>query len=124
MGNYSLFGRIRSVLSSGGQSMVTLDRLLSSNVRFVAQFSDETKSLPSRSRAAAGGDHRRQYRVFLVLGAGQAALIVLGKIRPPSTPSLFYLGIIVAMGYELSTQALRAAQLAPDLRASEQQIAL
>jgi signal transduction histidine kinase len=61
---------------------------------------------------------------FLLLGTGQAALIVLGKIRPPATPSLFCLGIIVAMCYELGNQALRAAQLVRDLRASEQQIAL
>ena len=76
------------------------------------------------------GDRRRAVLVggsivfFLLLGAGQAALIVLGRIRPPSTPSLFYLGIIVAMCYELSSRALRAAQLARDLRTREQQIAL
>jgi two-component system sensor kinase FixL len=61
---------------------------------------------------------------FLLLGTGQAALIVLGEIRPPATPSLFCLGITVAMCYELSSQALRAAQLVRDLRASEEQIAL
>jgi two-component system sensor kinase FixL len=76
------------------------------------------------------GDRRRAVLVggsivfFVLLGAGQAALIVLGKIQPPSTPSLFYLGIIVAMCYELGGEALGAAQLARDLRASEQQLAL
>jgi two-component system sensor kinase FixL len=61
---------------------------------------------------------------FVAAGAGQTALVVLGKLQPPGTPSLFYLGIIVAMCYELGGEALRAAQLARDLRASEQQIAL
>jgi two-component system, LuxR family, sensor kinase FixL len=61
---------------------------------------------------------------FVLLGTGQVALQVLKVIQPPSTPSLFCLGIIVAMCYELGSQALRAAQLARDLLSSEQQIAL
>jgi C4-dicarboxylate-specific signal transduction histidine kinase len=62
---------------------------------------------------------------FFVLGAaGQLAMVYWGTIQPPGTPSLFYLVIIVAMAYELGGETLRARQLALDLSASEQKIAL
>lgn len=63
--------------------------------------------------------------VFFVSGAtAQAAFIVWGDAPWPSTPSLFFLGMILAMGYQLGGEALRAAQLSRDLRASEKRIAL
>jgi two-component system, LuxR family, sensor kinase FixL len=63
--------------------------------------------------------------VFFVLGAaGQLALVYWGTAAPPATPSLFYLAIIVAMAYELGAGTLRAGQLARELYASEQRIAL
>ena len=63
--------------------------------------------------------------VFFVLGAtGQLALVYWGTLQPPATPSLFYLAIIVAMAYELGGETLRARQLARDLNASEQKMAL
>jgi signal transduction histidine kinase len=63
--------------------------------------------------------------VFFVSAAtAQAAFIVWGDRQWPSTPSLFFLGIILAMGYELGGEALRAAQLTRELRASEKRIAL
>jgi PAS domain S-box-containing protein len=63
--------------------------------------------------------------VFFVLGAtGQLALVYWGTLAPPATPSLFYLAIIVAMAYELSAETLRAGQLARELYASEQRMAL
>ena len=55
--------------------------------------------------------------VFFVLagdGAGRAG--VLGIVHWPITASFFFLGIVVAMGYEISRDALRAAQLARELR--------
>jgi PAS domain S-box-containing protein len=61
---------------------------------------------------------------FVAAGIAQSALVVLGKLPSAATLSLFYLGVIVAMCYELGSEALRAAQLARDLRASEEQIAL
>ncbi len=63
--------------------------------------------------------------VFFVLGAaGQLGLVYWGTLQPPATPSLFYLVIIVAMAYELGRETLRARQLARDLSASEQKMAL
>jgi two-component system sensor kinase FixL len=59
---------------------------------------------------------------FLLAGTLQTALVFWGIIEWPLTPSLFYLGIIAAMAYELGGEALRARQLALALQASEQQI--
>jgi two-component system sensor kinase FixL len=76
------------------------------------------------------GDRRLAVRVggtialFLFAGAGRMALIALGYAQWPSAPSLFFLGIVMIVGYELGHEALRAAQLARELRASEQRVTL
>jgi two-component system, LuxR family, sensor kinase FixL len=61
---------------------------------------------------------------FVLAGSGQAMLICWGIAPWPLTPSLFSLGIIAAMIYEVSDDALRAVQLGRDLRAKDQQITL
>jgi two-component system, LuxR family, sensor kinase FixL len=61
---------------------------------------------------------------FLLAGSIQSALIFWGYVEWPLTSSLFYVGIIAAMGYELGGEALRATQLARSLRTSEQQVTL
>jgi two-component system, LuxR family, sensor kinase FixL len=63
--------------------------------------------------------------VFFVAAANlQAILIFWGYVQWPLTVSLFCLGIIAAMGYELGGEALRAMQLGRDLRASEERMTL
>jgi two-component system sensor kinase FixL len=62
--------------------------------------------------------------LFLAAGTGQLLMIVWANAPWPPTPSLFFLGIIVAMGYELGSEALRAAQLAQALHSSEQRMTL
>jgi two-component system, LuxR family, sensor kinase FixL len=57
---------------------------------------------------------------FVLAGTLQTALVFWGIVEWPLTPSLFYLGIIAAMAYELGGEALRARQLALALQASEQ----
>lgn len=59
---------------------------------------------------------------FVLAGTLQTAMVFWGIVQWPLSPSLFYLGIIAAMAYELSDQALRARQLARALHESEQQI--
>jgi two-component system, LuxR family, sensor kinase FixL len=59
---------------------------------------------------------------FVLAGTLQTVLVFWGIAEWPLTPSLFYLGIIAAMAYELGGEALRARQLALALQASEQQI--
>jgi len=76
------------------------------------------------------GERRRAIMVggsivsFLLVGATQAVMVVRGILDQPPWASLAFLGIIAAMAYELGGDTLRAAQLARDLRASEQQTAL
>jgi two-component system, LuxR family, sensor kinase FixL len=76
------------------------------------------------------GDRRQALLVggsivfFVLAGSGQAVLIFCGYAGWPLTPSLFYLGIVAAMGYELGGDALRSVQLARDLRARDQQMIL
>src|SRR5947208_3787339 len=58
--------------------------------------------------------------VFFVLAAtADAVLIAWGIISMPLTASLFYQGIVAAMGYGLSYDLFRAAQLAKQFQASE-----
>src|SRR5438874_1956958 len=70
-------------------------------------------------------DHRRALIVggsaifFIMLAFGQSALVIWGVIESPFFVSFPYLGIIAAMGYELSYDLLRAAQLAQRFQASE-----
>jgi two-component system sensor kinase FixL len=56
---------------------------------------------------------------FTTLALGQSALVIWGAIESPFFVSFPYLGIIAAMGYELSSDVLRAAQLTRQLQASE-----
>jgi two-component system sensor kinase FixL len=59
---------------------------------------------------------------FIAMGTGQFILSFWG-IRPlPLAPSVFFMGIIVAMAYEMSLDGLRAAQLSDDLRKSQRQL--
>lgn len=59
--------------------------------------------------------------VFFVLGGTvQSMMVFWGIVQMPIIVSLFYMGIVVAMGYELSHDVLRAAVLGRELRESEQ----
>src|SRR5437762_4365532 len=71
------------------------------------------------------GDRRRALIVggsaisFITLALGQSALVIWGIIESPFFISFPYLGIVAAMGYELSYDLLRGAQLAKQFQASE-----
>jgi PAS domain S-box-containing protein len=71
------------------------------------------------------GDQRRALIVggsaifFIALALGQSALVIWGVIESPFFVSFPYLGMIAAMGYELSDNLVRAAQLAQRFQASE-----
>jgi two-component system sensor kinase FixL len=54
----------------------------------------------------------------------QSGLIVLGILYWPSTVSLFFMTIVMAMGFEISRDVRRAAQLSENLRASEERMSL
>ena len=71
------------------------------------------------------GDRRRALVVggsaifFVAFALGESALVIWGAIQSPFFISFPYLGMIAAMGYELSYDFLRAAQLAQRFQASE-----
>ena len=58
----------------------------------------------------------------VLMGTAQAILVLWGILPMPITASLFYMGVVAAMGFELSREVLRAAELLGDLRESEQRI--
>ena len=76
------------------------------------------------------GDRRQALAVggsivfFTLAGTVQAVLVLWEMVHWPMTASFFYLGIVVAMGYDLSRETLRAAQLSDDLRESEERMTL
>jgi len=73
----------------------------------------------SRKRAAIVGG---SLVFFFVFAVANAALVSSGVLRMPFILSFPFLGILLAMGYELSRDVLRAAQLGRELRESEQRM--
>ena len=61
---------------------------------------------------------------FILFASAQAGLVAAGVLRMPIVVSFPFLAVLLAMSYELSRDALRAAQLGRELRESEQQMAL
>jgi PAS domain S-box-containing protein len=57
--------------------------------------------------------------LFIILAAGFSALIHARVLHAPYLISLPFLGVVLAMGFELSNDILRAAETAQQLRASE-----
>ena len=76
------------------------------------------------------GDRRQALSVggsivfFVVAGTGQVILTLWGIIHAPYTVSSFYMGIVAAMGYELSQNVIHAARLSDDLRESQRRMNL
>jgi PAS domain S-box-containing protein len=62
--------------------------------------------------------------VMLIAASVQSALLFWGFIEAPATIKLFYAGIIVLIGYEVSREVLRSSQLVHELRETEQRMNL
>jgi len=80
-----------------------------------------TSARESRRRAVMVGG---TLAFFTLFSSAQAGLVAQGVLRMPIIVSFPFLAVLLAMGYELSRDALRAKQLAGDLRESEQQMTL
>ena len=61
---------------------------------------------------------------FSLSGMVQAVLVLWRIVDLPLMASFCFLGIVMVMGYELSHETLRAAELGDELRESEQRMAL
>ncbi len=76
-------------------------------------------------RGYCSGDHRRALRVgtssvFFVLALSlQTMLVLWGVLQTPIMASLFFVGIVGVMAFELSEDTLRAMRLADDLQQRE-----
>jgi PAS domain S-box-containing protein len=75
----------------------------------------------ARYRAAVVGG---SITFFILFSGVHSALVDAGIVRTPYFFSFAYLAILVAMGLELSHDVLKAAQLASNLRESEQRMAM
>ena len=60
----------------------------------------------------------------VLMGTAQAILVFWGVVSFPITASLFSMGILAVMAFELSRNLLRATELSEDLRESEQRMDL
>lgn len=61
--------------------------------------------------------------IFTLLGSSQVMVSLWGMIPVPLMASVFYLGIVGSMGYQLSTGLVRSGQLMEDLRQREREAA-
>jgi two-component system, LuxR family, sensor kinase FixL len=61
---------------------------------------------------------------FILFSSAQAGLVAAGVLRMPIIVSFPFLAVLLAMGYELSRDVLRAKQLAGELRESEDRMTL
>jgi PAS domain S-box-containing protein len=74
------------------------------------------------------GDQRRALLTggsvvfFSLAGIVEAVLVLWQIVEWPLTQSIFYLGIVLSMSYEMSRDTLRASQLSDDLRKAQQQL--
>ena len=80
-----------------------------------------TGARESRRRAVLVGG---TLAFFILFASGQAGLVVAGVLRMPIIVSFPFLAVLLAMGYELSRDVLRAGQLSADLRESHQRLDL
>jgi PAS domain S-box-containing protein len=80
-----------------------------------------TGSRESRRQAVIVGG---SLAFFILFSSAQAGLVAAGVLRMPIVVSFPFLAVLLAMSYELSRDALRAAQLGRELRESEQQMAM
>jgi PAS domain S-box-containing protein len=80
-----------------------------------------TGSRESRRRAVIVGG---TLAFFILFSSAQAGLVAAGVLRMPIVVSFPFVAVLLAMSYELSRDALHAAQLGRELRESEQQMAM
>ena len=68
-----------------------------------------------RSALTVGGS----IMFFSFVSTGQSMLVFWGVVQAPIVASIPFLGLVMAMGYELSRDVFRASQLVGELQASE-----
>jgi len=75
------------------------------------------------------GDRRRAVTaggglmLFIFVGITQSILVFWGLVRMPLSPSVFFLGMVLVMGFELSRDVLNAGVLSKELKAQRRELA-
>jgi len=75
------------------------------------------------------GDRRRAVTVggglmvFIGVGITQSILVFWGLVRMPLSASVFFLGMVLVMGFELSRDVLNAGALSKELKAQHRELA-
>jgi two-component system, LuxR family, sensor kinase FixL len=82
---------------------------------FVADASVTTWRRGDRRKAVVGAT----IQFFLAVGLASSLPVLWANARTPLMASPFFLGLLAAMGYELSRDVIRAARLVEELRISE-----
>jgi len=124
--NYLEITRLRPILFLG-ESVQTAEGVLNpwmlvgqlslmALLIFAADASVTAWRWGDRHRAVAVGGSA----VFFVLfGTGQSVLVFWGIVRIPIVAIVSFMGLVAVMGYELSSETIRASQLARKLHESE-----
>ncbi len=73
-----------------------------------------------RKAVVAGG----AFAFFTFVGVAQSALSFWGVLHLPIIPSVFFTGVVIVMGLELSRDMVRAGELVSKVREGEQRLAL
>jgi len=113
----NFFGEVIAMPIGVPNPMMIVGQL--SSILFLCFLIDATKTVWQR------GDRRRaivvggSMIVFIVVAAGHLALLNWGVIHSPYYISFCFLAIVIAMGYELSFDVFRAADLSRNLQRSE-----
>lgn len=97
-------------------SLIQIVYVVDASIRLWSTGSPEAK----RRAVIVGGS----IVFFIIFAVGQAGLVASGVLHLPFLVSVPFLVTVLAMSYELSHDVLRSAQLARDLRESEQRVAL
>jgi PAS domain S-box-containing protein len=101
---------VRNPLTALGHSTVLLVLI------FVADASIAAWKRGDRRKAVMIGGSAE---LFLLAGLGSVVALFWLNVEAPFVVSVFYLGMIAVMGYELSNDVLRASQLVRDLQISQ-----
>lgn len=88
---------------------------------FVVDAAAEVWKRGERRKAVVAGG---AFAFFTFVGVAQSALSFWGVLHLPIIPSVFFTGVVIVMGLELSRDMVRAGELVSKVREGEQRLAL
>jgi two-component system sensor kinase FixL len=95
-----------------------------SSLLLIVFFVDATITVRRRRTGKRGSSVAAALTLFALVAVGQALLVVWGIIQVPFLACFAILGVLAAMGYELSSDIIQAARLARALELSDERLNL